>query len=155
MMKRSPLVLIYGASFAASISIFWVIRYLGHSLVPPVGNGHVLGVRSDTGGISMRVLLALLVVIVVARVISAVFGKLNQPEVTGEVVAGILLGSTFLGWVLPGVASQLFSGNVVPHLAVISQLGVVFYMFLVGLELDTELLRQRTNASIAISHASI
>jgi Kef-type K+ transport system membrane component KefB len=103
----------------------------------------------------MRVLVALIVVLVVARALGAIFRMLNQPQVMGEVVAGILLGPSFFGWLAPGLASQVLSASVAPYLAVISQVGVVLYMFLVGLELDTDLLRQRTQSSIAISHASI
>jgi Kef-type K+ transport system membrane component KefB len=73
----------------------------------------------------------------------------------GEVVAGILLGPSFFGWAAPWFASQVLSVSVAPYLAVISQIGIILYMFLVGVELDTSLLRQRTQASIAISHASI
>jgi Kef-type K+ transport system membrane component KefB len=73
----------------------------------------------------------------------------------GEVVAGILLGPSFLGWLAPGVASEVLPVNTAPYLAVIAQVGVVLYMFLVGLDLDTDLLQERTRAAIAISHASI
>jgi Kef-type K+ transport system membrane component KefB len=158
MTRKSVITLIYTASFAASIGIFFLIRYYGNSFVAlsvAEGHGSLPVVPSETAGILTRVLLAMVVVIAVARALGAVFRKLHQPQVTGEIVAGILLGPSFLGWVAPGVASQLLSTAVVPYLAVISQIGVVLYMFLVGLELDTDQLRQRTQASIAISHASI
>jgi Kef-type K+ transport system membrane component KefB len=103
----------------------------------------------------MHILLAMVVVIVAARVVGAVFKKLNQPPVMGEVIAGILLGPSFFRLLAPTAASHLLPVSVAPYLAVISQVGVILYMFMVGLELDTDLLRQRTQASIAISHASI
>jgi Kef-type K+ transport system membrane component KefB len=106
------------------------------------------------GGL-MHVFIALVVVIVAARVVGAIFRKLNQPPVMGELIAGILLGPSFLGFLAPAGASYVLPSTVAPFLAVISQISVVVYMFLVGLELDTDLLRQRTHASIAISHASI
>jgi Kef-type K+ transport system membrane component KefB len=65
-----------------------------------------------------------------------------------------LLGPSFFGWLAQGLASQVLSAGVAPHLAVISQFGVALYVFLMGLELNTDLLRQRTNSSIAIYHAS-
>jgi Kef-type K+ transport system membrane component KefB len=103
----------------------------------------------------MHVLIALAVVIVLTRILGLIFRKFNQPQVMGEVIAGILLGPSFFGWLAPWATSQVFSNTVAPYLAVISQIGIVLYMFLVGVELDTSLLRQRTQASIAISHASI
>jgi Kef-type K+ transport system membrane component KefB len=156
-MQRSRVVLVYGASLVASICIFLLIRYLGRSLVALGGlpQQAAQAVYSETSSIWINVLVALIVILVVARALGALFRLLNQPQVMGEVVAGILLGPSFLGWLAPGVASQVISVSVAPYLAVISQVGVVLYMFLVGLELDTDLLRQRTQSSIAISHASI
>src|ERR1700719_1836282 len=130
MTQRSRGVLVYGASLAASICIFLLIRYLGHSLVASgeqTDHASVPAVPSETSGTWMRVLLALIVILVVARVIGAIFRMLNQPQVMGEVVAGILLGPSFFGWLAPGLASQVLSVNVAPYLAVISQVGVVLY----------------------------
>jgi Kef-type K+ transport system membrane component KefB len=158
MIRKSPIALIYAASFVASVGIFFLIRYFGNSFVginAPNNHGSMPVSPSETASILTRVLLAMVVVIVVARALGAVFRRLHQPQVTGEIVAGILLGPSFLGWIAPGVSSQLLPSTVVPYLAVISQIGVVLYMFLVGLELDTDQLRERTQASIAISHASI
>jgi Kef-type K+ transport system membrane component KefB len=158
MAQRSRIILVYAASLAAAACIFLLIRRLGSSLVglgAPQAHAPAQATSSDTGNVWMHVVLALFVVLVVARTVGAIFRKLNQPQVMGEVVAGILLGPSFFGWLAPGLASQVLSASVAPYLAVISQLGVVLYMFLVGLELDTDLLRQRTKSSIAISHASI
>src|SRR4030095_3607520 len=90
-----------------------------------------------------------------ARILGAIFRWLHQPQVMGEVIAGLLLGPSFLGWVAAQVSSPLLPPAITPFLAVIAQVGIILFMFLVGLELDTGLLRQRTRASIAISHASI
>jgi len=103
----------------------------------------------------LHVLLALVVILVVARILGAIFRKINQPQVMGEVVAGILLGPSFLGWLAPAAASHILPVSIAPYLGLISQVGVVLYMFMVGLELDTDLLRERTQAAIAISHSSI
>jgi Kef-type K+ transport system membrane component KefB len=135
-----------------------LIRSLGRSLVSTGAPGPVAALRppaSEVPGILLHVLLALVVIIVVARILGALFRRLNLPQVMGEVVAGILLGPSFLGWLAPGVAFRILPVNTAPYLALISQVGVVLYMFLVGLDLDTELLQKRTEAAIAISHASI
>jgi Kef-type K+ transport system membrane component KefB len=158
MAQRSRLILFYAASLAAAACIFLLIRRLGSSLVAlgePPAQAPAQAAPSDTGNVWMHVVLTLVVVLVVARALGAIFRALNQPQVMGEVVAGILLGPSFFGWLAPGLASQVMSASVSPYLVVVSQLGVVLYMFLVGLELNTDLLRQRTNSSIAISHASM
>src|SRR6202050_2958240 len=157
MTQTSRIILVYASSVAAGIGIFLLIRHLGNPLVAlgePQARGSAEAVPSASN-IWMHVLLAPVVVLVAARVGGAIFRTLHQPQVMGEVVAGILLGPSFFGWLAPGLASQVLSVSVAPYLAVISQVGVVLYMFLVGLELDTDLLRQRTKSSIAISHASI
>jgi Kef-type K+ transport system membrane component KefB len=103
----------------------------------------------------LSVLLALTVIIITARVIGLLFSKLGQPAVIGEVIGGILLGPSLLGLVAPGVQAWLFPAEAAPFLGVISQLGVILYMFLVGLELDLTLLRGTVGITIAISCASI
>jgi Kef-type K+ transport system membrane component KefB len=103
----------------------------------------------------MHVLLAIAVIVVATNLVGALFRRIGQPQVMGEVIAGILLGPSFLGWLAPQAASRLIASDVVPYLSVISEIGVVLYMFLVGVELDSELLRSRTQASILISHTSI
>jgi Kef-type K+ transport system membrane component KefB len=110
---------------------------------------------SETSSTLMHLLLALALIIVVARTIGAFFSKLNQPRVMGEIVAGILLGPSFFGWLAPSVASYALPEAISPYLGMIAQVGVVLYMFLVGLEVDTQLLRRRTTASLAISNAGI
>ncbi|WP_343426024.1 cation:proton antiporter [Candidatus Amarolinea dominans] len=83
--------------------------------------------------------------------LARLFARLGQPAVIGEVVAGILLGPSLLGT----LSALILPPSVGPYLGVIAQLGVVLYMFLVGLELNPARLKDRTRATLAISHASI
>ena len=102
-----------------------------------------------------RVLLALVVVLLASRVVGGVFVRLGQPQVIGEVIAGIALGPSLLGRLAPEASAYLFDPSVAQSLNIIAQVGVVLFMFLVGLELDAGLLRKQTKTSIVISHASI
>src|SRR4051812_19163038 len=103
----------------------------------------------------LHVLLALAVVVIGGRFIGRLVAVFGQPPVIGEVLSGILLGPSLLGLVAPAAESFLFPAAVRPPLAVVAQVGVVLYMFMVGLEFDTGLLKQRAVRLIVTSQASI
>jgi Kef-type K+ transport system membrane component KefB len=103
----------------------------------------------------LSVLMALTVIMVTARLVGSVFKRLGQPAVIGEVVGGILLGPSLLGRISPEAAAFLLPAESAPFLGVISQLGVILYMFLVGLELDLKVLQGRIAVTVAISVTSI
>src|SRR5690606_29064301 len=109
----------------------------------------------SSGHALLHLLLALAAIIIVGRVLGVVFKWIGQPPVIGEVIGGILLGPSLLGWVSPVAHEYLMPESIAPHLGMIAQLGVILYMFCVGLELDHGHLRNRGHAAIAISHASI
>jgi Kef-type K+ transport system membrane component KefB len=97
----------------------------------------------------------LLVIIGLSRLIGRGMRWLGQPLVIAEVVAGICLGPSLLGWLAPEVMKALFPDGSLPVLKVLSQVGLMLFMFLIGLELDPRLLKGRGHASVAISHSSI
>lgn len=106
-------------------------------------------------GIISYVLLDIAVVIVTARLMGRLFRRFRQPAVLGEIVGGILLGPTLLG-ALPGnLDNVLFPPEVRPYLTVIAQLGLVLFMFIVGLEVDLTLIRDRQRTATVISVSSI
>jgi Kef-type K+ transport system membrane component KefB len=100
-------------------------------------------------------LIQISVIILVARLVGLLFRKIHQPQVMGEMLAGILLGPSLLGWLAPGVAATLFPPASLDILSGLSQIGLLIYMFLVGLELDLALLRGRRRAAVVISQVSI
>jgi Kef-type K+ transport system membrane component KefB len=102
-----------------------------------------------------RVLLALVVIVAVARIAGAVARRLRQPAVIGEVVAGIALGPSLLGRLAPGLTGQLFPTDVRPHLQVVASIGLVLFMFVVGLELDARAVRASGRRAATIALASI
>jgi Kef-type K+ transport system membrane component KefB len=103
----------------------------------------------------LHVLLALATVIAAARLLGQALAKLHQPPVMGEVLAGILLGPSLLGRIAPGTSAVLLPESVAPFLGVLAQLGIVLYLFLVGLELDLAQVRRRSRATVAVVLASI
>src|SRR5580700_3210033 len=96
MVRGTRIPIVYAGSVAASVSFFLLIRLAGSSLFAsshlPPSSGHVARVPSTDAGVLIYLLLALAVVMVTARAVGLLFRKLNQPEVMGEVIAGILLG---------------------------------------------------------------
>src|SRR6476620_2757409 len=101
-----------------------------------------------------QVLLALAAVILVGRLFSAALKWLGQPPVIGEVIAGIALGPSLFAW-FGYDASPLLPKDVAPYLSIIAQLGVILYMFLVGLEFNPNQLKSNAAAAVAISFTSI
>ena len=102
-----------------------------------------------------RLMLAIAAVILAARLMGSLVTRIGQPRVMGEVLAGILLGPTLVGAVAPGVQSYLFPEDIRELLRGAADIGLVFYMFLVGLELDPSQLRGHAHQVAFISHASI
>jgi Kef-type K+ transport system membrane component KefB len=148
---------IYLLVVAASIGIFILIdRYASQ---PQAGPGAFIAVTSGLAHPNinnlLHVLLALTAVLVTARVTGAIFTTVKQPAVIGEVLGGILLGPSLLGYLAPHVYSSLLPSAVAPFLEVIAQLGVIFYMFLVGLDLDLKVLKKSGHTALVISHSSI
>src|SRR5262245_8044167 len=95
------------------------------------------------------------VILIVARLAGWLFRKLHQPRVIGEMVAGIMLGPSLLGWVAPGASAALFPQASLGYLNALSQVGLLLFMFLVGLELDLEQLRKLGRAAMTTSLTSI
>ncbi len=149
----------FGLLVIAAVAIFMWIRSLGAGLIAPAPAANQVLLVQASGGpqlnVFLHVLLALAVVIAAARAVGFVFRRLGQPPVIGEVIAGILLGPSLLGQVWPAAFATVLPASVAPFLGVIAQVGIVLYMFLVGLELNPAYLRRNPNAILAISHASI
>jgi Kef-type K+ transport system membrane component KefB len=138
--------------------IFAVLRY-GDSLAPAAAAAEsaVASPAAATHALSplYHVLLALVSILLLGRWIGKIFEYFHQPRVIGEMVAGIMLGPSLLGWVWPAAQQFVLPANVAPNLKIIADIGVILYMFLVGLELNAGLLRSKAHSTIAISHTSI
>lgn len=155
---RLRAVTLYAAMVIGAVVLFLLIDAWGEKFAAPAGGESpaMEGIaRSSKSDALVHVLLALVAVLVTGRLLGLVFRYLGQPPVIGEVVAGILLGPSLLGQVWPEASTFILPPAVAPYLAVIAQLGVILYMFLVGLDLNLGRLRERAQATVAISHASI
>jgi Kef-type K+ transport system membrane component KefB len=100
-------------------------------------------------------LVQLLAIIAATQIVGALATRVKQPAVVGEIAAGLLLGPSLLGRVSPDAYAFLFPVNSLDMLRLLSQLGVILFMFIVGLDLDPGHLRQRAPTAIAVSHFSI
>ncbi|HEU5084211.1 MAG TPA: cation:proton antiporter [Acidimicrobiales bacterium] len=151
---------VYALAIGAAVAIMLFLLRLGDGLTAPtpeegaaglgVEEGHI-----DTHAVFWKLLLAIAVVIVAARLVGALFRRFGQPQVVGEIVAGVILGPTLLGEVWPAASDYVFNDDVMPFIEVFAQIGLVFFMFLVGAELDLRLIRGRGHAAALVSHASI
>ncbi len=133
------------------------------------GNAHPAEVSAATGAgfdpdkfikaafhnpLSM-VLIQLIVILAVAKVVGWLFTKIRQQSVMGEIVAGIMLGPSLLGWLAPDLSASLFPKESLIYLNILSQLGLLIFMFCIGMELDIDSIRKKFGESMVISHSSI
>ncbi len=102
-----------------------------------------------TFDLSVLFFLQLAVIVATCRVSGWVFRYFGQPQVVSEMIAGVLLGPSLLGWLAPEVSAALFPPASKPILFSVCQLGLVLYMFLIGVEFDFELIRSRLRSAAA------
>lgn len=95
------------------------------------------------------------VILAAARLVGALFRRFGQPQVVGEMSAGLMLGPSVLGTAMPELSGALFPLHSLAALGWVSQIGLLIFMFLVGLEFDARFLRRDRGAALIVSHASI
>ncbi|MFH7002877.1 cation:proton antiporter [Flavobacterium bizetiae] len=104
----------------------------------------------------LAILLAQIVtIILVARLFGWVFRKIGQPSVIGEMIAGIVLGPSLVGMYFPEFSAALFPKESLGNLQFLSQIGLILFMFVIGMELDLKVLKNKAHDAVVISHASI
>lgn len=100
-------------------------------------------------------LLQIITIIIVSRFFGFIFKKIGQPTVIGEIIAGIFLGPSFIGLFFPEFSLFLFPKSSLPNLQFFSQIGLILFMFIVGMELDLKTIQKKAHEAVIISHASI
>ncbi|MDR1331797.1 MAG: cation:proton antiporter [Tannerella sp.] len=99
-------------------------------------------------------LLQIIVILTTGRIIGWLFNRMRQPSVTGEILAGIILGPSILGYFMPDVSLFLFPRESLSNINMLSQFGLILFMYVIGMELDLTAMRKKLQASILISHTS-
>jgi Kef-type K+ transport system membrane component KefB len=106
--------------------------------------------------LSIHFFLQLTVILAVCRLVGFLAKKIGQPQVVGEMIAGVLMGPSLLGLLWPDVQQHIFpKGPAMSIIYATSQVGLVLYMFLIGVEFDTNLIRQRMRTAVSVSLAGI
>ena len=148
----------YAGMTAAGVGAFFWIRSLGERMPLPESASVTKAAEAVTphGNVLADVLLALAVIAIMARLVGRGVEKyLKQPPVMGEILAGIILGPSVLGAISSGAYAFLMPQEAAPYLGILAKIGVVLFMFLVGLHLDAGPLRTHSHTTLAISHASM
>jgi len=165
--KRNATVIFYlGTLVVFGLLMFWITR-LGADLerekmnvseqfeqISPV-EIFTQSVNSNLHHPLAILILQIVTIIVVSRAFGFVFNKIGQPTVIGEIIAGIVLGPSLLGLVFPEVSAFVFPPQSLPNLQFLSQVGLILFMFVIGMELDLKVLRNQAHDAVVISHASI
>jgi Kef-type K+ transport system membrane component KefB len=100
-------------------------------------------------------LIQIITIVFVARIFGWIFRKIGQPSVIGEIIAGIVLGPSLFGLYFPDFKEALFPAASLGNLQMLSQVGLILFMFVIGMELDLKALKNKANEAVVISHASI
>lgn len=104
----------------------------------------------------LAILLAQIVTIILAaRLFGWISNKIGQPSVIGEMIAGIVLGPSLLGMYFPEISASLFPVESLGNIQFLSQIGLILFMYTIGMELDLKILKNKAHDAVVISHASI
>ena len=165
MKNYKNLLFYFGVTGGFTALIYWIIKkgkYLEGSkkiAVSGVENGSwndFIASMQHNFQDPLAILLAQIVtIILVARFFGWVFKKIGQPSVIGEIIAGIVLGPSLLGMYFPEFSAALFPLESLGNLKFLSQIGLILFMFVIGMELDLKVLKNKANEAVVISHASI
>jgi Kef-type K+ transport system membrane component KefB len=140
-----------------SAGLLWIVREAGRTLSAPASPALKVTTLAATPAshVFLHVLLALAAVVVAGQMLRPLLGAIGQPPVIGELLGGIALGPSLLGRIAPHLSTFILPPGAAPTLGLVANLGVVLYMFLVGLELNGELLEDKGPATLMTAHASI
>ena len=155
----------FGVTGGFTLLIYWILSHgkeleMGRNLLSVKSSGghweDFLSSMSLNLHHPLAILLAqIITIIIVARFFGWIFRKIGQPTVIGEIIAGIFLGPSLVGMYFPEFSLVLFPIASLGNLQFLSQIGLILFMFVIGMELDLKVLKNKANDAVVISHASI
>lgn len=158
-MTRRTSLLAYALLVGGGLLALAAILGAGAELHAPAVGAAAAASAARTGGTPMPdlplLILQIGVIVAAARLAGVLVRRIGQPQVVGEMLAGLLLGPSLLGWAAPALSAAVFPAGSLGFLSALSQVGLLVFMFLVGLELDPAHLKERGHAAVLTSHASI
>ena len=122
-----------------------------------LGNFHLfkLSILNNIAEPAAMLLLQIISILIVSRIFGLAFAKMGQPTVIGEILAGIVLGPSLLGYFYPDAFHFLFAAKSLGNLYILSQIGLILFMFTIGMDLNMGELKEKMGKIYVISHASI
>ncbi len=162
-LKNTIFYLVVTGGFTALM--YWIVSKgkaleIGREVVVPSSNDTLLeqfltSLQHNLQHPLAILLLQIITIIIVARFFGWIFRKIGQPSVIGEIIAGIFLGPSLVGMYFPEYSSLLFPAASLGNLQFLSQIGLILFMFVIGMELDLKVLKNKAKEAVVISHASI
>jgi Kef-type K+ transport system membrane component KefB len=153
MSKPNRFFVIYGLLSVLGLYIFIALLNKGSQFFP--STGFSLPESAAQHSLLPRLLFALAIILLVTKTCAYLMKLVKQPPVIGEVLGGIAMGPTILGKLLPEVQAFIFPKGLNPSIDALAQIGIILFMFIVGMEFDTRKLKNKVGSSLIISHTSI
>jgi Kef-type K+ transport system membrane component KefB len=120
---------------------------MGVVIVSPLG--------AQTENVLLIVLIQMIVIVTSARLFGVVFRRMGQPQVCGEIAAGLILGPSVFGGLFPNLFQIVFDPSVGQVFAILSQIGLILLMFLIGLEFDFGHLVDGRRTAVSVSAVGV
>ncbi len=155
--------LYYIAILIAGVIVVGILSQLPDPHAEPTGKvslGEAFGIFTDIlhGNVTSTfglLLLQVIVILIFARFVAWLFTKMGQPSVIGEILAGIILGPSVVGWLWPEGFNFLFPQESLHNISLLSQFGLILFMFVIGMELNLEEIKKQLRQSFVIAHSGI
>jgi Kef-type K+ transport system membrane component KefB len=165
-MNKIKYILLYIGILGAFLALmYWIIQTgrmleAGRNVIEPEIQGSyfsqfIQSIANNLAHPAGLVLAQIVTILIVSRLVAYIFREIHQPTVIGEIIAGIALGPSFLGLLFPGFSLALFPENSLNNLSLLSQVGLILFMFMVGMELDIKVIQNKVKDAIVVSNAGI